>query len=63
MFVPLQLGNGSTSYATSPLRVVGLQDVPIADISAGGWHSLALSTTGGACRLLCLLGHIHSPIT
>ena len=44
-----QLGSGTTSYATSPVRVVGLEDLPIADISAGGWHSLALTTTGGAC--------------
>ncbi len=43
-----QLGNGTTSYATSPVKVVGLEDLPIADISAGGWHSLALTTTGGA---------------
>mmetsp|Transcript_5358 Transcript_5358/g.15331 ORF Transcript_5358/g.15331 Transcript_5358/m.15331 type:complete len:664 (+) Transcript_5358:598-2589(+) len=41
-----QLGNGTTSYATSPVKVVGLEDLPIADISAGGWHSLALTTTG-----------------
>lgn len=41
-----QLGDGTTSYATSPVRVASLQDIPIADISAGGWHSLALSTTG-----------------
>ena len=50
---PLQLGNGTTSYATTPVKVVGLEDTPIADISAGGWHSLALTTTGGElqCRL------------
>lgn len=47
----VQLGNGTTSYATSPVKVVGLEDLPIADISAGGWHSLALTTTGGALRL------------
>lgn len=48
----VQLGNGTTSYATSPVKVVGLEDLPIADISAGGWHSLALTTTGGALQLL-----------
>lgn len=48
----LQLGTGTTSYATKPVKVVGLEDTPIADISAGGWHSLALTTSGGAhCRL------------
>ncbi len=44
-----QLGNGTTSYATNPEPVQGLEDVIIADIAAGGWHSLALSSTGGAC--------------
>jgi len=42
-----QLGNGSTFYETSPTKVVGLEDVRIADIAAGGWHSLALTTEGG----------------
>ena len=28
--------------------MAGLEDTPIADISAGGWHSLALTTAGGA---------------
>ena len=43
-----QLGDGSTSYATSPVKVVGLEGLAIADISAGGWHSLALTADGGA---------------
>ena len=42
-----QLGNGSTFYETSPTKVVGLEGVRIADIAAGGWHSLALTTEGG----------------
>ncbi|CAL8461917.1 g1448 [Coccomyxa elongata] len=41
-----QLGNGSTFYETSPTKVVGLEDVRVADIVAGGWHSLALTTEG-----------------
>ncbi len=43
-----QLGNGSTFYETSPTKVLGLEDVRVADIVAGGWHSLALTTEGGA---------------
>ncbi len=43
-----QLGDGSTSYATSPVKVVGLENLAIADVSAGGWHSLALTADGGA---------------
>lgn len=43
-----QLGTGTTDYATEPQRVQGLDDVPVADVSAGGWHSLALSDLGGA---------------
>lgn len=42
-----QLGDGGTSYSTSPVKVIGLESVPIADISAGGWHSLALTDQGG----------------
>lgn len=46
-----QLGDGSTSYATSPVKVVGLESVPnVSDISAGGWHSLALTDDGGGFR-------------
>ena len=44
-----QLGSGSTFYETSPTKVVGLESVRIADIAAGGWHSLALTTEGGEC--------------
>lgn len=42
-----QLGNGTTTYETTPTRVLGLEEVSIADIAAGGWHSLALSDSGG----------------
>ena len=45
-----QLGDGSTSYATSPVKVVGLENLAIADVSAGGWHSLALTADGGAAK-------------
>ncbi|EFN58370.1 hypothetical protein CHLNCDRAFT_20698, partial [Chlorella variabilis] len=40
------LGNGTTSYATCPEKVVGLEGVFIADVSAGGWHSMAISAEG-----------------
>ncbi|KAI3428794.1 hypothetical protein D9Q98_007613 [Chlorella vulgaris] len=40
------LGNGTTSYATRPEEVVGLEGVFIADVSAGGWHSMAISAEG-----------------
>ena len=43
-----QLGNGSTFYATAPAMVEGLATTPVADIAAGGWHSLAITTEGGA---------------
>ena len=42
-----QLGNGSTTYETKPCAVVGLEDVHVADVAAGGWHSLAISRQGG----------------
>lgn len=48
-----QLGNGSTFYETSPTKVVGLEEVRTADIVAGGWHSLALTTEGGVLSCLC----------
>ncbi|KAK9838506.1 hypothetical protein WJX81_003780 [Elliptochloris bilobata] len=41
-----QLGNGSTFYETSPTQVVGLEGVQTADVEAGGWHSLAITTDG-----------------
>ena len=41
-----QLGTGDTAYAIEPRRVVGLDDVSVADIAAEGWHSLALSAKG-----------------
>ncbi|KAI8473148.1 MAG: regulator of chromosome condensation 1/beta-lactamase-inhibitor protein II [Monoraphidium minutum] len=41
-----QLGNGSTCYSTVPEKVVDLDGIPVADVAAGGWHSLAL-TSGG----------------
>ncbi|KAI7841414.1 hypothetical protein COHA_004809 [Chlorella ohadii] len=40
------LGNGTTSYATTPERVVGLEGVFVADVAAGGWHSMAISAEG-----------------
>ncbi|KAL4428032.1 hypothetical protein ABPG75_002121 [Micractinium tetrahymenae] len=40
------LGNGTTSYATEPERVEGLEGVAVADVAAGGWHSMAISTDG-----------------
>ena len=43
-----QLGNGSTDYEVTPAKVLGLEDVQVADIAAGGWHSLALTASGGA---------------
>ena len=42
-----QLGNGSTDYEVEPCLVRGLEDVEVADIAAGGWHSLALTSEGG----------------
>lgn len=42
-----QLGTGSTTYETQPAKVVGLPEGGAADIAAGGWHSLALSSEGG----------------
>ena len=42
-----QLGNGTTSYATSPGQVVGLEGIAVSDIAAAGWHSLAITTSGG----------------
>lgn len=44
----LQRGDGTTNYATIPELVVGLEGVFIADVSAGGWHSMAISAEGGA---------------
>ncbi|CAD7696720.1 unnamed protein product [Ostreobium quekettii] len=41
-----QLGNGSTSYQTTPKRVVDLDDVQVSDVGAGGWHSIALTKEG-----------------
>ncbi|KAG1674128.1 hypothetical protein FOA52_015758 [Chlamydomonas sp. UWO 241] len=40
-----QLGNGNTSYQIQP-KPVHLNGEPICDIAAGGWHSLALTTSG-----------------
>ena len=42
-----QLGTGSTTYETQPAPVAGLPEGGAADIAAGGWHSLALSSEGG----------------
>eukprot|EP00884_Botryococcus_braunii_P004691 jgi/Botrbrau1/14222/Bobra.0254s0011.1 len=41
-----QLGTGSTVYETEPATVFGLENVRVADIAAGGWHSAALSANG-----------------
>eukprot|EP01025_Chloroclados_australasicus_P016188 TRINITY_DN18019_c0_g1_i2.p1 TRINITY_DN18019_c0_g1~~TRINITY_DN18019_c0_g1_i2.p1 ORF type:complete len:499 (-),score=79.40 TRINITY_DN18019_c0_g1_i2:435-1931(-) len=41
-----QLGNGGTNHQTVPESVVGLEEIQVADIDCGGWHSLALSTEG-----------------
>jgi hypothetical protein len=42
-----QLGNGTTSYATQPQRIEeGLEGVAVADVAAGGWHSVALGAGG-----------------
>ncbi|EFJ39861.1 hypothetical protein VOLCADRAFT_108456 [Volvox carteri f. nagariensis] len=41
-----QLGNGSTTYATTPRPVLDMEGVVVADIAAGGWHSCALSSAG-----------------
>jgi alpha-tubulin suppressor-like RCC1 family protein len=41
-----QLGTGDTTYYTQPRMVQGLDHFSVADISAGGWHSLALSAEG-----------------
>lgn len=42
-----QLGNGTTNYATVPEPVVGLEGTRVTAIAAGGWHSLAIASTGG----------------
>lgn len=42
-----QLGNGSTDYKVEPSAVKGLEEVEVADIAAGGWHSLAITAQGG----------------
>lgn len=41
-----QLGNGTTSYCTEPMLVEGLEGIAVSDISAGGWHSLAITDDG-----------------
>ena len=35
--------------------MVGLEGVQIADVEAGGWHSLAVTTDGGGLLLLAQL--------
>ena len=55
-----QLGNGSTTYETKPGPVVGLEDVHVADVAAGGWHSLAISQQGGVRTSCAALQVIHS---
>lgn len=46
-----QLGNGSTDYKVQPSPVKGLEEVEVADIAAGGWHSLAITAQGGKSLL------------
>lgn len=41
-----QLGTGGTTYETKPTRVVDLDEVQVADVAAGGWHSLVLTARG-----------------
>ena len=42
----LSLLPGNTSYQIEPKPVMGMDGVPIAQIAAGGWHSLALTGDG-----------------
>lgn len=37
--------------------MVDLEDVLIADIAAGGWHSLALTTDGGTRPPMLVMGN------
>ena len=57
-----QLGNGSTVYATSPGQVVGLEDIAVSDIAAAGWHSLAITTSGGKRTEVQTVNH-HNPLS
>lgn len=41
-----QLGIGSTTYKMTPTKVIDLEGIEIISISAGGWHSMALASTG-----------------
>ena len=53
-------------FAELPLpseRVVGLEGVFVADVAAGGWHSMAISTEGGGRHLLAWLSSVFTPRT
>ena len=39
-----QLGHGTTDRETQPRRLEALEGVPVATVSAGGWHSAAVSS-------------------
>lgn len=55
-----------TPFPELPLpseRVVGLEGVFVADVAAGGWHSMAISTEGGGRHLLAWLSSVFTPRT
>ncbi len=41
-----QLGDGGTTYSTTPKRIADAEGTLFSDIAAGGWHSVALSAQG-----------------
>ena len=46
MNISFYLSSGNTSYQIEPKPVMGMDGMPIAQIAAGGWHSLALTGDG-----------------